>query len=225
MWHAYTRLAERNASFVAVDGGAHKGFHTKRLAAIPNCRKVFAIEAAKEWADGLDRLRLPNVEVVNAAIQEDPVREEVVFRLSPTHPGRSGILPIWANDPTVEYVDVPVAATTIDRICDGQQVDYIKLDLEGGEFRALQGAIKTLTTGRPWVTFENSTRAEKVGGYSQDEFRSFFGFAGYTLLTLWGEDYTPENAFSFWYAAAAPVELRDAVSAALSEAVNRVLYA
>jgi FkbM family methyltransferase len=224
MWHAYVKLSERNPTFTALDGGSHKGYHAKRLADLPNCRKVFAVEASSEWAQRLAEQRRPNIQVINAAIQDDPACNDVVFKLSPSHPGRSGIMPIWIDDPAVTYVDVSVPATTIDRICEGEKIDYIKLDLEGGEFRALKGAVNTMATGRPWMTFENSRRAPETGGYTLQEFRDFFTRAGYVAMTLWGEDFTPENQSSFWYAAAAPIEQRDAVSAALFAATSRVLY-
>lgn len=216
----YKSLAKLNEFFTALDGGAHKAHHTRQLAMLPNAVKVFAVEASESLAAGLVAMNIPKVEVVNAAIQDDPARTEVTFRVSPSHPGRSAISPIWKDDKTVEYVDVRSRATTIDRICDGHKVNFIKLDLEGGEFRALEGGVKTLAAGRPWIAFENSNRARKVGGFSQQEFYDFFTANGYTLLTFWGEPYTPENEFAYWYAAAAPNEQRYLVAATLQDSVN-----
>jgi FkbM family methyltransferase len=225
MAKTYQTLAVMNPEFVALDGGAHKAHHTRQLAALPNAVKVFAVEASDTLASALEAMRMPNVEVINAAIQDDPACEEVVFRLSSSHPGRSGITPIWKDDQSVQYIDVRSRATTIDRICAGHKVNFIKLDLEGGEFRALQGATQTLAAGRPWIAFENSNRARKVGGFSQQEFYDFFTANGYALMTFWGEAYTPDNEFSYWYAAAAPVEQRYLVGMTLEDSVRACLPA
>ena len=223
MARAYTKLAEGLDAFAALDGGAHKAHHTRQLAALPNCRKVYAVEASESLATGLRAMQIPNVEVVCAAIQQDPACNEVVFRLSDSHPGRSGILPIWKDDASVHYTEVRAAATTIDRICEGQPINFIKLDLEGGEFRALQGGVKTLAAGRPWVAFENSTRARRAGGFTQQEFYDFFPANGYTLLTFWGDAYTPANEFEYWYAAAVPVEQVPRIASVLLDSVNALL--
>jgi FkbM family methyltransferase len=223
MARTYTKLAEGLNAFSALDGGAHKAYHTRQLAALPNRRKVYAVEASESLATGLRAMQIPNVEVVCAAIQQDPACNEVVFRLSDSHPGRSGILPIWKDDASVHYTEVRAAATTIDRICEGQPINFIKLDLEGGEFRALQGGAKTLAAGRPWIAFENSIHARKSGGFTQQEFYDFFAANGYDLLTFWGEAYTPTNEFQYWYAAAAPVEQSTRVTSALRDSVNALV--
>jgi hypothetical protein len=71
---------------------------------------------------------------------------------------------------------------------------FVKLDLEGGEFLALEGGVATLKTHRPLIVFENDQdRSAGNYGYSKEEWFRFFDGIGYTLFTLWGQPYGPSD--------------------------------
>lgn len=201
-------------AFSAIDGGAHTGYHTVRLADIGHCAAVVAIEADPFTVEKLHR----NVErqtdavrakitVVQKALQEDQDRETVQWMSSSSHPGRSGVSSIWQKDNAVIFRDeMSAEATTIDKLSKDlpAPVRMIKLDLEGGDFMALKGAEETLRRDRPLVVFENSVRAPGIYGFTIADVISYFDSVDYVPVTFAGEIATEETWFQFWEMWAAP---------------------
>ena len=65
-----------------------------------------------------------------------------------------------------------VTTTTLDRLMVERgldRVDRMKLDIEGGEFLALRGATKWLSSKRPWIIVEIDKDVCRVAGHSADE--------------------------------------------------------
>jgi hypothetical protein len=63
-------------------------------------------------------------------------------------------------------------------------VSLIKVDVEGGEYHALLGAERTITTHRPVIIFEASARSTGQYGVTPHDFTTFFGRLGYRLSTM-----------------------------------------
>ena len=157
---------------MAIDGGGNVGFLTKGLAEHLQSGKLVSVEANHSTYATLQRntRRFPNVTTVFAALEKDENRATITFNCSVSHPGRSGVSRLWdrISAGKVEYeapVDVP--AITIDKLVREQQLarlDFIKLDLEGGEYHALRGAEHTLRVLRPLVVSEQSIHAPKLNG-------------------------------------------------------------
>lgn len=72
------------------------------------------------------------------------------------------------------------------------RVKFIKLDLEGGDFDALQGGVDILVASRSNVVFE-FTRAmcAEQYGFSRDEFFEFFRKINYDIFCNLGLKFTP----------------------------------
>lgn len=222
----YQNILRRDPAVSAIDGGANMGYHTFPLASLPNMVKVYAVEAnpdtyAKLAKKVQDIDKAGKVILTYAALQDDSARESVSFMASTSHPWRSGVNSIWQDDASVVFaqtMDVP--ATTIDALaldC-SHRIGFIKLDLEGGEFSALRGGVKTLRTHRPFIVFESSLRAPGLYGYTIEDVFAFFADNHYKIITFYGDPATPKTYFSYWYSWACPVEaadhLIDAVQAA-----------
>ena len=200
--------------FCAIDGGAHTGYHTTRLAALDACRKVVAVEADPFTVEKLrknvdrqsDEIRA-KIEIVQKAIQEDPDRATVQWMSSSSHPGRSGVSSIWQKDETVIFREqMSAEATTIDKLAVNlpAPVKMIKLDLEGGDYMALRGGAKTLERDRPLVVLENSIRAPGIYGFTIEDVQAYLDSVGYVAVTFAGEVATKETWFDFWEIWAAP---------------------
>src|SRR5262249_41254653 len=144
----------------AVDGGAAWGRHTIPMSTLvgPHGR-VFAIEAlpdlAEKLARHLDDNGVHNVSIIPKAISN--YAGIARFRWVQGSPGYSGLrrreLPSGLET-SVTKIDVPV--TTLGDVLANRQaaVRFIKLDLEGGEFHALQAAVDVLQKDRPLIVFE-----------------------------------------------------------------------
>lgn len=220
----YRALAEDwPAPLIVVDGGANVGYHTKRMANVPNISKVIAIEANPQTYESHVRANtnaphFAKVSLVQAAIQDDPFATSIKFTMSLSHPGRSGINPIMAlNDKTTTFEEpIVVAATTIDKLTAGQgKCGFIKLDLEGTEFAALRGARQTLLRDTPVCVFENGGQAPALGGYTLEDFIAYIRSVGMTLMTVYGDEFSVRNARDFWYAWAVPTNRFEEVRAVI----------
>lgn len=85
---------------------------------------------------------------------------------------------------------------------------FCKLDLEGGELRALQGAKTSLKRFHPLIVFENGQDSSAgYYRYSREEWFGFFESVGYAVFTLWGDAFARSDWGRQdvpWYFIAAP---------------------
>lgn len=237
----YTAHCAQFPDFMCFDGGAHKGFHTKRMAMLPGCRKVVAVEADPDMvpklraslaAADIDQLKIV---VVPKALQRYQEEKTVSWRSSPSHVGRSSMLSessdrqsIWDGKTDMEFGEVvTVPATTIDDLIadDDPKLAFIKTDLEGADLHALMGAGKTLEKHRPVLAFENSIHAPKVHNFTLDEVYTFFDKLGYVPMNFIGEPINAESWFGFFEAWAAPREHVDQIQSILNSAVQKRMSA
>ncbi|HLY05567.1 MAG TPA: FkbM family methyltransferase [Rhizomicrobium sp.] len=184
---------------LALDGGAHVGRHTFPMAErVGATGLVLAIEAhptlARDLAKRAKKRRLAQVEIVRAALSDRVGC--VSFHCVRRHPAYSGIRTRrYDFDDDVQAIEVD--ATTVDSLLaehPSRRLHLMKLDLEGGEFRALEGGEATLKTHRPLVVFENDQdRSAENYGYSKEEWFEFFARVDYRLFTLWGQPYGRED--------------------------------
>jgi len=217
----------------AIDGGSHSGYHTIPLARRLTDGRVVAIDAN---AAMVEKLRakiesLPNIILEHAALQADPDAESITFNVSTTHLGRSGISRIWDKiaPGTVEYAPpTSVPATTIDNLVKKHALGtlrFIKLDLEGGEFNAIRGAIKTMSTLRPVFVTEHSVRAPEVNGFTVSEYFQYIASLNYVVLAPNGKQVAVSNPFPFWYVFLVPVEVQSDVARGLEQAFLQTVAA
>jgi len=136
--------------------------------------------------------------------------------------GYSGLkdraLPFEADKQTIE---VPVDILD-NYVADDARVTFIKADVEGGEFPALQGGIKTLEKHRPLVVFETGRAfSAQLYGYTKQDLFGFFQELGYELKDILGCRYLEEqwDQFGPWNLVAYPYEQGRTVADVLSIAI------
>jgi FkbM family methyltransferase len=182
---------------LAVDGGANEGLHAFPLADLVGpSGQVLAFEPIERHADTLARAardrRLPQLHVVARALAE---RDGTApFHWIRNADGYSGLRPraTYPLAPDVQILTVPTVA--LDTLIDhARPWRFGKLDLEGGEFRALQGAARSLARHRPLLVFESDRAGSaEAYGYGPDEFFGFFHALGYRLRDLFGRPFARE---------------------------------
>jgi FkbM family methyltransferase len=210
---------------LVVDGGANTGQHTFAMAsAVGRDGMVIAIEAIPQIASILaEKVRNQNVSQVRVIAK--PLYNKharIRYNYVKNNPGHSGIEPRTYNfAATIEQI--PMRTTTIDAIFRSLEFwtlfgsrrrwRFCKLDLEGGELRALQGARNALKRHRPLIVFENGQDASAgYYGYSMHEWFDFFAATQYDVFTLWGQPFTPADwgrSDIPWYFIAAPAGSAD----------------
>jgi FkbM family methyltransferase len=181
---------------LAVDGGANEGLHAFPLAALVGpTGMVLAFEPIAWRAEALAQAALarglPQLRVRLEALAE---RAGIApFHWVRNADGYSGLQPrSYPVVPDVEVVAVPTVP--LDALVDGDRPwRFGKLDLEGGEFRALQGAAGALRRHRPALVFEcDRAGAARTYGYDADEFFGLFGALGYRLRDIFGRPFPRE---------------------------------
>jgi FkbM family methyltransferase len=183
---------------LAVDAGANHGLHSYPMAAkVGPTGRLLAIEPIPVLADalraGAAERGLPQLELHQVALSDREGQAE--FHWIRNADGYSGL---QARDYPFQPDEEKLVVRTVrlDGLLEGaeQPWRFIKLDLEGGEFRALQGAEQALTRSHPVIVFENSRQdAALAYGYDRHEYFSYFTGLGYRLYDLFGRPFRLES--------------------------------
>lgn len=170
---------------VAVDGGANVGFLTLMMARLVGpTGRVYAFEPGgnnlPKIAANLKLNKIENVEVIDKPLMANA--SESVFLYEVDHPGYNSI---WRDDSKELITKRVVTPTTLD--LEFQRMPkapaLIKLDIEGAEMAALEGARMLLLT-KPVVIAEMNEAAFDRAGVSFADLRGFMQERGYDAFML-----------------------------------------
>jgi FkbM family methyltransferase len=160
----------------AVDIGCHIGsFLTLLNIFAPDGRHI-AIEPSKSKAKWLRR-KFPITDFRNIAVGDKPGR--ATFEENLRHPGYSKLL---GNGEKTANLYYEVEVCRLDDILTNQ-VDLLKLDIEGGELSALKGAIGVLRKWHPTILFECGSE-HLVGRPSRRDLYDLLIGQGYRIYTF-----------------------------------------
>ncbi|GLC26703.1 hypothetical protein rosag_32160 [Roseisolibacter agri] len=168
-----------------VDVGANIGWYSVHVALGDPAARVIAIEpvaASRAWLVRAVALNgLANVQVVARAIS-DRVGEVVLF----VSEGIAGAASAAPAEILQGAEPVSVGATTLDDLARVHDVraDFLKLDIEGGEFAALRGARRMLERDRPMVFAEMLRKLSKPFGYHPNEIISYLAELEYRCFRV-----------------------------------------
>ena len=139
----------------AVDGGAFRGDSTEDLRRALSPRKIYALEPDPKTFRKLLCYceEHPEAEPVNAALWEEDGTIPFVSGGS-RGSGRDG------TNRRAEATRVP--ALKLDTLAEGVCVDFLKLDVEGSELRALRGGRRTILRDRPNLAVSLYHRTEDL---------------------------------------------------------------
>lgn len=141
----------------AVDIGAHRGDVLRHMLALAPRGRHHAFEPLPHLAAHL-RATFPGATVHEAAVSDAPGEAEFVHVAN--DPGYSGLRERLYDRPDPRLERIRVAVTTLDAALPADaRVAFIKLDIEGGEFHALNGGVETIRRGRPVIVFEAGPRS------------------------------------------------------------------
>lgn len=211
----------------AVDGGANTGWHTFQMAECVPEGRVFAFEPLPALAQILssrkgrfgEKVILGQKAVSNF---EGKAQFNYFNGANPKYPndpywnaGLSGLRSSGELLKTPHEV-IEVDVTQLDSYLEPyapDSLDFIKLDIEGGEYHALLGAQKMVSQHRPVIAFEDGgPGVGRVYGYDPKALPALFASWGYQLYDILGRQYQEDEwvnrqSWRPWYSVAIPREL------------------
>lgn len=160
---------------IAIDGGAHIG--TWSLALAEKFEKVFAFEPMADTYEALEQNiknhnEKANIEKMYFALGAETTQGKLAWREKDVKRKHTGARYIQE----CEGREADFLISTIDMLY-LDDVDFIKLDLEGGETDALKGATETLKRCKPVIVFEDKGFNKRFG-YPEDSARKLLSELG-----------------------------------------------
>jgi FkbM family methyltransferase len=181
-----------------VDGGAHLGDLLEPVLELAPRGRHHVFEPLPRLAARLRRC-FPEVVVHEAALADHAGRSSFVHVTNAA--GYSGLRRRAYDRKRPRLRTIEVETTTLDAALGGEpRLDFLKLDLEGGEHGALLGARAILTTRRPLVVFEAGVKSSGAYGVGPDDFHGLLvDELGYRISTMrrWLSGDAPHTAQSF----------------------------
>lgn len=181
------------AGGVAIDVGANVGWHTLLMARLAGANgRVLAVEANPSVRQVLDRNialnRFSNVEVVPVIVSDHEGAHG--FFSPPAEDQASGdgyvVMGNVAQSNVIQVesrrLDTIAAASRLERL------DFLKIDVEGWEWPALQGAEETIARFRPNIVFEYNDEYVSRGGGTPEAFTGFLArhrYQGFAIGRNW----------------------------------------
>jgi FkbM family methyltransferase len=177
-----TRLVTRLVSpgKIFVDVGAHIGSVVASVLQRDPSVRIVAIEPIPERAASLRR-RFPAIEVHQCAAGE--ADREATFFINTKESGYSSLLRPGQGGEK-EILEIKTTIRRLDDLLPGEEVDTIKIDVEGAELDVLRGAPRLLKAARPVIMFESAPdRGDERGpGPDKEALWDLLTAAGYSLL-------------------------------------------
>lgn len=215
---------------VVIDIGAHHGMHSRRLLRYLEPAQLILVEPIPDMAARLRRefKRHRQVEVRQVALGDRS--GTVDFVVNDVSPGESGL-----RDRHGQQTESAMHAIRVDleRLDDWDltaKVDFIKLDVEGGEIDVLRGAARLLAENRPIVGIEYAGSTASTYGYDWGTIQELAAEAGYSVMDLFGNVITPDQWQSLlgtfgWEWILMPTELVDSLAGPRERVRSQALHA
>lgn len=177
--------------YVFIDIGANQGEFSVFVASLFSDSQVLAFEPttlmlgrlrANIDANDLNNVTVFPVGLSDAAQADVPIYGHAqAFDDGSFHSGLPTIYSIPQRNELLETISLQKLDDTLAAANFTDRVDLIKIDIEGAELPALQGAIKTITDNRPLIIFEASSHSTAAAGYTTEDLFQFFEAQQYVL--------------------------------------------
>ncbi len=175
------RVLRRNSN--CIDVGAHVGNILQHMIDISPRGRHYAFEPLPHLSQELTE-SFPQVIVHQAAVSDRSGESEFLF--VENDPAYSGLRRRIYDRPDPKVTTIRVRVVTLDEIIPpNEKIAFIKIDIEGGEFHAIEGGIETIRRGKPVIVFEAGSKSTGQYGVKPDDlYRVVTETLGYELSTM-----------------------------------------
>lgn len=173
-----TRIYQQNITFV--DIGSHIGSVIAEVHHNNPSAKIIAFEAMPDKANNLKN-KFPYAQVFSCALGEDT--KDIIFHVNKRKSGYSSLIkPDIAG--VDDYRQISVKMKRLDDIPKINDVDFIKIDVEGAELGVLYGSLRLINRCRPLIMFESGPEIKENGNvmYTKSKLFDFFESVDYCLV-------------------------------------------
>ena len=171
-----TRLCRESKTFL--DVGVHPGSFLSEVAHHTPTARIIGFEAIPDTVEQLRR-KFPTVEFHSCALAA--TTGEASFYV---HKSKSGFSSLgregFGSDPEVVAIQVPLQ--TLDNLVDSDQVDVIKIDVEGAELGVLRGGDRLIARSRPMIMFESGPTGDDGLNFSKEDLWQWFADRQFAVL-------------------------------------------
>lgn len=174
---AYARVLGPSSN--CVDVGAHLGFQLSRYLHYAPQGRHAAFEPVPRKATWLRR-KFPEVTIHQAAVGNAPGTSS--FFIDGQASAYSGLSRGREQVATLE--EIKVQLLRLDDVFAHAHVDLLKIDVEGYELAALQGAADVLARCRPFVVFESTQSGLDAAGYTPGDLHAYLEAQGYAIFLV-----------------------------------------
>lgn len=156
---------------ICIDIGAHQGIILKEMLALAPHGKFFAFEPLPHLAKSLGK-NFPEIDVYELALSDKS--EEIEFQYVVNDPAYSGIRQRIYDRPNPEIKKITMVTNQLDNIIPSDLlISFIKIDIEGAEYLAMRGGIKTIQRSRPVIVFEAGQKSTSCYDIGPEEIFDF----------------------------------------------------
>lgn len=166
-----------------IDIGCHKGEMLQSILKLAPAGKHFAFEPIPYLYDQLKVKFDGQASIFSCALSDKS--GQTTFNLVKNAPAYSGInkRKYAVSEPEIEEIQVELKQ--LDEVIPAEtKIDFIKIDVEGGEFDVLKGAKNLLTTHHPILVFECGIGASEFYGTKPSELFQYLADLNYKTSTL-----------------------------------------
>lgn len=174
-----------NSNSTCIDVGCHKGEIFDLFINQSPSNSHYGFEPIPELYNILKN-KYSKHNIFNCALADE--EGETTFQFVKNAPAYSGILKREYKVDNPEVIELKVPLKTLDSIIpQSTKIDFIKIDVEGGEFNVLKGAKSLLIKDKPTIIFEFGLGASNFYGSSPDKLFEYLSEIGYkiSLLDKW----------------------------------------
>lgn len=165
--HLFKNITKPNS--ICLDLGALVGFHSLMLAYLVPEGMVYSFEPSPEMyanlCKNIEANNMPNIEAINKGVFDQEGDFEFIENIGV---GQSHII---QKDSGLDPSRV-ISCVVIDdwvKTKNIPQIDIIKMDIEGAEVNAIQGAMTSITTWKPDMVIEFNSNAASFLGYAPED--------------------------------------------------------